>query len=696
MRSIRRILGIMLAFLFLVCQVPFAPSVAHATSLEDQFIYPKISYSAEDGMTTSIITMSGAEYLVYTITKSGTLTVNGTYPSDIWLAGGGADGGSSASAHWNNFAAGGGGGYTTNVFSVILRSGNVTIGAGGGGTTSFVHPDPGNPGYTKTYTAAGGDGIHGGSGAGSGGRIYSGGVKLQGLGQGKTTRPFAAAEMPAYCQGGYSQGYGDDDGSWAPNAPGSDGGNGGYGTMSSATPPTGTGGVGGGLGGKNKGTYATSPGGDATAFGGGGGGGNPGGKGYQGAMMIRIPLTALLPADYTAVDNAIIWANSLPQSNYVDFSQVLEAIEAVDRTKVASEQSEVDNMAETIIAAVRNLQSAGADYSIVNDLAAYAMNLNPTHYSNYHIITEAFSKINWEKSIEQQGEVNAMAQALFAAIQALVPLPADYSAVDAALAIIEGLPDPSYYVTFEGIRTAVGTVVRGKPKAQQAEVDAMAQTLIAAINSLQLYPADYSRVDQYILRAAELEPSLYTNYDNVITAARSVNRNLSIIEQPQVDMMATSLMVAIENLELIEADYSGVDLAISYANGLDSKNYTNFSAVTTAINAVVRGKSIDEQEAVDKMAEDIVKAILSLKYAPTPTASPSPGNTPTPTTPPTTSNGITLEQLQALLKSQGTTTTTKLNMPKTGDKAYLWGAIPVAVAIPAVIYCFRPKKKRRA
>ena len=60
------------------------------------------------------------------------------------------------------------------------------------------------------------------------------------------------------------------------------------------------------------------------------------------------------------------------------------------------------------------------------------------------------------------------------------------------------------------------------------------------------------------------------------------------------------------------ADYSAVDAAIAKANALNKDNYKNFSAVEDAVNAVVRGKNITEQDEVDAMAQAIEKAINDL------------------------------------------------------------------------------------
>ncbi|MCR4615083.1 MAG: S8 family serine peptidase [Clostridiales bacterium] len=66
---------------------------------------------------------------------------------------------------------------------------------------------------------------------------------------------------------------------------------------------------------------------------------------------------ATLLADYTLVDEAIARANALDFSIYTPLSvqRVTDAIEAVDRTKTAAEQYEVDQMAEAIDYAVSML-----------------------------------------------------------------------------------------------------------------------------------------------------------------------------------------------------------------------------------------------------------------------------------------------------------------------------------------------------
>ena len=71
------------------------------------------------------------------------------------------------------------------------------------------------------------------------------------------------------------------------------------------------------------------------------------------------------------------------------------------------------------------------------------------------------------------------------------------------------------------------------------------------------------------------------------------------------------------------ADYTAVDAAIAKANALNKSDYTDFTAVDNAVNAVVRDKKIAEQSAVDKMAKDIEGAIAALVKKPSPSSSSS-------------------------------------------------------------------------
>ena len=67
------------------------------------------------------------------------------------------------------------------------------------------------------------------------------------------------------------------------------------------------------------------------------------------------------------------------------------------------------------------------------------------------------------------------------------------------------------------------------------------------------------------------------------------------------------------SLSIEPADYSAVDAAIAKAKALNKDEYKDFSAVDAALSAVVRGKPLSEQTAVDAMAKAIEDAIAALE-----------------------------------------------------------------------------------
>ena len=192
--------------------------------------------------------------------------------------------------------------------------------------------------------------------------------------------------------------------------------------------------------------------------------------------------------------------------------------------------------------------------------------------------------------------------------------PADYSAVETAMAAIP--TDLTVYTdeSVAALNTAVDGVVRGKAFVSQANVDAMAQAIEDAIAALQYKDADYTKVDEAIAKANALNKDNYKDFSAVEAAVNAVVRDKNITEQSEVDAMAKAIEDAIAALQYKGADYTKVDEAIAKANALKKDEYKDFSGVDAAVNAVVRDKNITEQSEVDAMAKAIEDAIAALQY----------------------------------------------------------------------------------
>jgi len=137
--------------------------------------------------------------------------------------------------------------------------------------------------------------------------------------------------------------------------------------------------------------------------------------------------------------------------------------------------------------------------------------------------------------------------------------PANYAALDAALALTPAYPD-SYYTqaTITSFRNAVASgqaVSRSLNILSQAVVDAAANAITVAYNALVLKNADYVQLDAAIAQTPPYADVYYTvntvsAYHNALAAAQAVPRNLNILSQGTVDAAAAALISAFGNLTL--------------------------------------------------------------------------------------------------------------------------------------------------
>lgn len=144
-------------------------------------------------------------------------------------------------------------------------------------------------------------------------------------------------------------------------------------------------------------------------------------------------------------------------------------------------------------------------------------------------------------------------------------------------------------------------------------------------------PADYTAVDAALAEVAKRNRDDYTNSSDVDAAVNAVVRGYDRTRQSDVDAMAQTILNALEHLTRKGANYADVDAAITKANALNKDDYTNFAAVQAAIDAVDRTKDITKQSEVDAMAAAIQSALAALEKKPAPTAAPTAVPTAAPT-----------------------------------------------------------------
>ncbi len=282
-----------------------------------------------------------------------------------------------------------------------------------------------------------------------------------------------------------------------------------------------------------------------------------------------------------------------------------------------------------------------ADYTAVDAAIGKVNALNKDEYKDFTAVEAAVNAVVRGKNITKQSEVDAMAKAIEDAIAALQYKDADYTKVDAAIAKANAL-NKDNYKDFSAVEAAVNAVVRDKNITEQSAVNAMAQDIEKAIAALQYKDADYTKVDAAIAKANALNKDNYKDFTGVEAAVNAVARGKNITQQAEVDAMAKAIEDALSALQYKDADYTKVDAAIAKANALKKNDYKDFSGVECAIRAVARGKNITQQAEVDAMAKAIEDALAALQYKDTnKTAQPTP--------------------------VPAATTTTQYTIPQTGD-----------------------------
>ena len=201
--------------------------------------------------------------------------------------------------------------------------------------------------------------------------------------------------------------------------------------------------------------------------------------------------SSLIAADYSAVDAALARVPADLSLYTAESAAAVEtARDAVDRTLAADRQAEVDAMAEAIEDAVAALEKL-ADYDAVDAAVAKAEALDRTLYAEDSLaaLDEAVADVTRGYGETRQAEVDSMAEAIESALAALEYLPADYSAVDAALAKVP--EDLSGYTdeSAAALERAVAAVERELDVTEQDRVDAMAEAIEAALDALEEVPA---------------------------------------------------------------------------------------------------------------------------------------------------------------------------------------------------------------
>lgn len=308
-------------------------------------------------------------------------------------------------------------------------------------------------------------------------------------------------------------------------------------------------------------------------------------------------------ADYTAVDAALakIPSDADLAAYYTTDSAtaVIAARNAVVRGYNKTKQPDVDKMAADIETAVANLKLIPADTTALKAAIDKARAVDSTRYTSdsykamwakYEEAKALYDTANLTKK-DNQAAVDAAEAALTAAYKALVPAGADYTKVVAAIERFEALTESDWTAAswatakakYEAAKEANG---KRYTVDQQAELDAFATELNAAIDTLVPAPADFTALDD-IVKKINVYLTSWTKYltDDYKTkanaAVESANaadfRALTKNDQATVDAKTAEITALYENPEFLAWDYTKINEAKAAFAAIDRSKYTDDS-----------------------------------------------------------------------------------------------------------------------
>lgn len=206
-------------------------------------------------------------------------------------------------------------------------------------------------------------------------------------------------------------------------------------------------------------------------------------------------------------------------------------------------------------------------------------------------------------------------------------VPADYSKVEEQRGRIP--QDMQTLYTPDSVRAVLdadAAVVKGLLKSQQSLVDSWADALKDAIDNLKLKDADYSDLDAAIKAAEDinkdwlLTDSAYNRFVIAEDNAKELSRDLTILDQGEIDMTAQELWGAIKNLHYLPADYTELDANIALVPKYMQNFYTEDSwnayiAAREEAKKFSRDYLIYQQAIVDEAAAEMLDAYNKLTLA---------------------------------------------------------------------------------
>ena len=254
---------------------------------------------------------------------------------------------------------------------------------------------------------------------------------------------------------------------------------------------------------------------------------------------------------------------------------------------------------------------------------ARAINKNMYTEETYAVLTDAI--VNAERvyntALATTTQINEAIAIIDSATEQLVYAPADYSLVYTAIEDFNEL-DKTHYKPedIDAIQQIIDNINWDLDVSEQIVVEGYAAEINSAINMLEEVEADYTLINETILRVQSMDLSNYRNPEVLDTplanAIAASQRAYKISDQDKLDAYVTALEKAVLRLEYKAADKTILQTALSLTLDQDYPEYYDAELVAIWESLVAEGQAmyddnsltILDNEAIRAKAEEIINA----------------------------------------------------------------------------------------
>ena len=220
---------------------------------------------------------------------------------------------------------------------------------------------------------------------------------------------------------------------------------------------------------------------------------------YITQIRIAVAQLTFIRADYNALDIVKAKYDNLQRDLYASLSAVDAYVAKIDWTKTIDKQSEVDTYAAELDAMLENLEYAPADYSAVDNAILIYNSIEEDYYEDYDIavVKQVIESVERGLKKNEQDRVNQMAQDINNAIAELMTkmkkadLTALNNAVDDAMAKYKEMSETGYgidrdtLIPLETLLAAASGYNADTTIDKQNDIDVLTEKIIAATENLE-------------------------------------------------------------------------------------------------------------------------------------------------------------------------------------------------------------------